>query len=87
MMENDFEDDFEDEIPVLAIRPIKKFVKSPEAIEDLPETVNETTAEKSGLNSNALSFYKSKIILDRPNCLGLVKIVLVGFKSFCLGSN
>ena len=35
----------------------------------------------------ALSFYRSKMILDRPNCFGRVQIVLVGSKSFWLGPN
>ena len=34
------------------------------------EQVNETTAEKSGLNPNALSFYGSKMILGSPNHFG-----------------
>ena len=29
----------------------------------------------------------TKIILDRPNCFGQVKILFVGSKSFWLGSN
>ena len=42
----------------------------------------------------ALSFYRSKMILDHPNCFGLVqivfgrvRIVLVGSKSFWSGSD
>ena len=35
-----------------------------------------------GHHTNALSFYRSKIILDPPNCFGLVQIILVGCKSF-----
>ena len=35
--------------------------------------------------TNALSFYRSKMILDRPNCFGMVQIVLVESKSFWLG--
>ena len=38
-------------------------------------------------NTNALSFYSSKMILDRPNCFEQVQIVLVGSKSFWSGSN
>ena len=34
----------------------------------------------------ALSFYRSKMILDHPNCFGRVRIVLVGSKSFWSGS-
>jgi hypothetical protein len=37
--------------------------------------------------ANALSFYSSKIILDRPNSFGWVQIVLVGSNSFWSGSN
>ena len=35
----------------------------------------------------ALSFYRSKMILDRPNCFGWIQIVLVGSKSFWSGLN
>ena len=34
-----------------------------------------------------LSFFRSKMILDRSNCFGQVQIVLVGSKSFCSGSS
>ena len=34
----------------------------------------------------ALSFYKSEMILDRSNCFGRIQIVLVGSKSFWLGT-
>ena len=37
--------------------------------------------------TNALSFYGSKMILDRPNHFGRVPIILEGFNSFWLGSN
>ena len=37
------------------------------------------------ISTYALSFYRSKIILDRPNCFGWVKIVLVRSKLFWLG--
>ena len=30
----------------------------------------------------ALSFYRFKMVLDRPNCFGWIQIVLVGSKSF-----
>ena len=36
---------------------------------------------------NALSFYSSKINLDRPNHFGRVPMILVGFKAFWSGSN
>ena len=42
---------------------------------------------KSHLNFHALSLYRSKIILDQPNCFGQVQIVLVGSKLFWLGPN
>ena len=35
----------------------------------------------------ALFFYRSKVILDRPNCFGRIQIILVGSESFWLGSN
>ena len=35
----------------------------------------------------ALSFYRSKIILDRPNCFGHLQIILVRSKLFSLGPN
>ena len=34
-----------------------------------------------------MPFYRSKIILDRPNCFVLLQIVLVESKSFWLGPN
>ena len=37
--------------------------------------------------SYALSFYRSKMILDRPNCFGQVQIDLVMSKSFWSGPN
>ena len=39
------------------------------------------------LSSNVLSFYRSKIILDHPNCFGRLQIVLVGSKRFWLSPN
>ena len=45
-MENDFEDDFEDEIPVFAIRPAQNFVKSPEALENSPQEETEVDSPK-----------------------------------------
>ena len=38
-------------------------------------------------HNKALSFYRSKMILDRPNCFGQIQIVLVGSKSFWSGPN
>ena len=38
-------------------------------------------------STNALSFYRSKMILDSPNCFGRVQVVLVGSKSFWLDTN
>ena len=35
----------------------------------------------------AVSFYRTKMILDRPNCFGRVQMVLVGSKSFWSHSN
>ena len=37
--------------------------------------------------SYALSSYRSKMILERPNCFGRIQIILVGSKSFWLGPN
>ena len=34
----------------------------------------------------ALSYYRSKMILDSPNCFGQVQVVLVGSKLFWFGS-
>ena len=45
------------------------------------------TAEVGRQMTDALSFYKSKMILDRPNCFGLVQIILVGSKLFWSGLN
>ena len=39
------------------------------------------------LFTNALSFYRSKMILSCPNCFGQVQIVLVRSKLFWLGPN
>ena len=35
----------------------------------------------------ALSLYRFKMVLDRPNCFGWIQIVLVGSKSFWSGPN
>ena len=36
---------------------------------------------------NTLSFYRSKMILDHPNCFGWLQIVLVGSNPFWSGPN
>ena len=45
-VENDFEDDFEDEIPVFAIRSAQNFVKSPEALENSAQEETEIGSPK-----------------------------------------
>ena len=39
------------------------------------------------VSSYSLSFYRSKMILDHPNCFVRIQIVLVGSKSFWSGPN
>ena len=43
--------------------------------------------ERKILKTYALSFYRSKMIFDRPNCFGRVQVVLVGYKLFWSGPN
>ena len=50
-----------------------------------PSQTNANSANDTGkIAISALSFYRSKIILDHPKCFGRVQIVLVGCKSFWL---
>ena len=49
---------------------------------------NANSANDTGKTAiSALSFYRSKIILDHSNCLGRVQVVLVGSKLFWSGPN
>ena len=48
-----------------------------------PTQTNANSANDTGkIAISALSFYRSKIILDHSNCLGRVQVVLVGSKLF-----
>ena len=52
-----------------------------------PDIAHPVRIFKKWNQMNALSFYRSKMILDRPNCFGQIQTVLVGSKSFCSGPN
>ena len=43
--------------------------------------------ERKILKTYALSFYRSKMIFDRPNCFGRVQVVLIRSKLFWLDHN